>query len=220
MLPLRNSSLKQLPWLTLLTGAAALLIFAAPPELASSLQFDRANLTSVWRLLTAHLTHWNLEHLTWDVLMLLIVGTLVERHSRKGWIVTMLFTSIIVSTSVLLFKIDLQLYRGLSGLDMALAGTYIVSQIHASKSKSHLGSKNLYSFALLILLAKPLIEVIRDQPLFISDLGQGIENVPLAHLIGAFTGILVAMATRPQQNVHKKCKPSRNRSSILPNINL
>ncbi|MGY8695698.1 MAG: hypothetical protein ACKVGW_16080, partial [Verrucomicrobiia bacterium] len=64
MLVVKDSPLRQLPWLTLLTGAVAALLFLAPESSASILQLDSYAFAqgSLWQLFTGPLTHWSASH--------------------------------------------------------------------------------------------------------------------------------------------------------------
>ena len=43
----------------------------------------------IWRLATCHLTHWNAEHLQWDLLMFVVLGAVCElRNPRRMWLCT------------------------------------------------------------------------------------------------------------------------------------
>ncbi len=64
-----------------------------------------------------------------------LVGALVEIRSRKAWIWVNLISAVLISFSVLVFRPDLQFYRGLSGLDMALAAYWILAMFRDSMAK-------------------------------------------------------------------------------------
>lgn len=183
----------KLPWLTVLTGAVVILIHWAPDYWGRALQLDRSliGLGTFWQLFTAHLTHWNASHLIWDVAMFGMVGTLVEMRSRSDWLMTIAVSAFLIPISVLLLRPDLQYYRGLSGLDMALAGYWLATQFQECRTKGRLNEKGMWAIALVLLLAKPLVELASGEALFVSDLGAGIENVALAHFVGALVGLSV-----------------------------
>lgn len=182
-----NSLIARLPWLTLLTGVAALLIFLGPVEWALGLQLDRGDLgiRSAWQLFTGHLIHWNANHLIWDIAVFGTVGSLVEMRSRSDWLGLCLASAVAISISFLVWVPDLQFYRGLSGIDMALVGFWMCSQLRESPRKL----RWMWRVGLMLVIAKPLIEIILGQALFVSDLGTGVRNVPLAHLVGVSVGI-------------------------------
>jgi hypothetical protein len=55
-------------------------IAVAALNVNEALQFDRTSLAAgeVWRLATEHVTHWNAEHLQWDLLMFIVLGGACE----------------------------------------------------------------------------------------------------------------------------------------------
>ena len=188
-----NRESKRLPWLTLLVGAVAVSIHWLPSEIALVFQLDRSMVGhSWWQLVTGHWVHWNESHLFWDVAMFVVLGTWVERHSRKVWLAVLGATSLFVSAAFMLGLPELQYYRGLSGLDMALAAYWISIQLWEAIRGGSRGERWLWIGALGLLFAKTFFETAWGRALFASDLGEGVANVPLAHLVGALTGGIVA----------------------------
>lgn len=185
-----NSKNARLPWLTLLSGAVAFLVFLAPESVGAALQLDRndSGFALCWHVITSHLTHWNFEHLLWDMAVFGVVGSMVERRSRSVWLGLFLASAVAISISFLIWVPDLQFYRGLSGVDMAFVGYWIVFQLKESPRKL----RWMWRMGLLLVVVKPLAEILFGQALFVSDLGPGNRNVPLSHLIGAGVGVLFA----------------------------
>ncbi len=186
-----NTSMK-LPWLTLLTGVVAVLVFVSPVGVASGLQLDRGAVFqgAYWQLLTGHLTHWSFDHLIWDLAMFGILGVLVEARSRKAWIRLNLISALAVSLSVIFIQAELEFYRGLSGLDMALAGYWFVVMFQDCRLKGRSNESWMWGAALVLLFSKALFEIVLGNALFVSNLGDGVVNVPLAHLAGAAVGVV------------------------------
>ncbi len=185
-----NSENARLPWLTMLSGAVAFLIFLAPESVGAAWQLDRGSsvFALCWQSITSHLTHWNFEHLVWDLAVFIVVGSMVERRSRNVWLGLFLASAVAISISFLIWVPDLQFYRGLSGIDMAFVGYWIGFQLKGSPRKL----RGMWGMGLLLVVAKPLAEILFGQALFVSDLGPGNRNVPLAHLVGAGVGALFA----------------------------
>ena len=186
---------RRLPWLTLLTGAVAVLIFLSAEVGASVLQWDREAFLggAWWQALSAHWVHWNFEHLLWDLAMFGIVGSLVEIRSRKAWLRVIVVSVLAISGAVLAFRPDLRFYRGLSGLDMALAAYWIFISFRESRRKG-LNEQWLWGLGLVLLFSKALFETALGKAIFVGDLGLGIQNVAMAHLVGAFVGVATAFA--------------------------
>lgn len=194
MLRGRNRRDLRLPWLTLSTGAVATLVYLAPASIGTGLQLDRSAIAlgAFWSLLTAHLVHWSFEHYIWDVLIFVAIGAFVESRSRGIWLQLNLISALAISLSVLAFRSDLQSYRGLSGLDMALASYWVLSMLQTSWANGQSKERWMWGVALAVLIAKPMVEMAIGGPMFVHALGDGVENVALAHLVGALVGLLLA----------------------------
>ena len=96
--------------LTLVTAIYALapdpsVLYFAPTEIAGG---------QAWRLLTGHLVHADLNHLFWNALGLLVLGVLIERHSRRLLGIALLAGT--VAVNLLLLVSGLDYYCGLSGV--------------------------------------------------------------------------------------------------------
>jgi membrane associated rhomboid family serine protease len=113
--------LQRLPWFTIGCSLAALATHFLP-DLASLLEYQRAAIGSgqLWRLVTCHLTHFGGEHLFWDLLVFLALGTYVELRGRGSWLVGVAGASVLIPVTLLVVQPALLTYRGLSGLDTAL----------------------------------------------------------------------------------------------------
>ncbi len=84
--PIRVARHRRLPWLTLLLSAlaAGLVLCGIGTE---GLEFDRTAISAgqIWRLATGHFTHWNADHMAWDVMMFAVLGAMIERHNRWSY---------------------------------------------------------------------------------------------------------------------------------------
>ena len=98
-----------------------ILIFCSS-DLTNLLQYDIAAIGrgEVWRLLTGHFTHWNFEHLFYDVLMFAVFGTWCCKENRKAFFIIIISVPLITSAAILLFNPEMHFYRGLSGIDTGL----------------------------------------------------------------------------------------------------
>lgn len=181
------------PLLTVLLAALALAI-APFPGIAEALQFDASLAASEpWRWATGHLTHWTAGHLGWDVVGLLILGTVLERRSRRAWIATLTLGSLAVSGAVLVFETHLDTYRGLSGLDAALAVAVGVHAFRDGVRCNDWRQAGIAAVLLAALAAKVSLEVVTDTTLFVAP-DPAFEPVPLAHLVGGVAGLVAGAA--------------------------
>jgi len=177
----------RLPLLTSLLAAAAVAIHLLPPEFATALQFDRAAVEAGewWRLVTAHFTHFDANHLAWDVGSFFALGWACERESRRITGLALGAAAVAITLGVWAWLPQFAIYRGLSGLDCALfallATTFLRRPARAPRWVGLV--------ALLGLGAKCGFETATATTLFAS--GAGYDPVLLAHLLGAAVGALL-----------------------------
>ncbi len=162
------------------------------PGASDWLQFERGAVAGgeAWRWLTAHLTHFDANHLAWDAAALVILGWLCERESRARTALTLFVSSFTITAAVALWQPQFATYRGLSGLDSALFGLLAINLLRRPERTPRLVALvTLVGFA-----AKCLLEISTDSTVFAS--GDTYAPVPLAHLVGLISGALVGAALR------------------------
>jgi len=189
-----------LPWLlvsrvgvTLATAAAALAIAAAPP-LAELLQYDRAAIAGgeAWRLATCHLAHWNVEHLQWDLLMFVVLGTVCEWRDPLRMRACVLAAAVAVSALVTLQFPEIAFYRGLSGIDTALFTLLAIDLLRdAVRDRNWLLATAtggmLYGFA-----AKTLFEAATGRTIFVDHETAGFLALVWDHVVAGLVGLICA----------------------------
>ncbi len=76
--PSGRATARRLPSIAWIRGLVAIVI-QPQSAIAVQLQFDRSSILhgACWRLLTGHFTHWNTDHLFWDVCMFVALGTMI-----------------------------------------------------------------------------------------------------------------------------------------------
>lgn len=183
--------MKRLPFVTLTLAAVAMALGLAP-ALADTFALDRSAFTNgeVWRLLTGHLTHFDNDHLVWDVVALLVLGGLAELDSRRAVVWTLAIAAAAIGVSVVVLQPQFDSYRGLSGLDSALFGLVIARLGLDGWRQRHGFSMALAGLAGGGFLAKTGWEFAVGDTLF--AVGATYAPVPLAHLVGLLAGIGVA----------------------------
>ena len=113
----RHGSLA-LPWRTLLLTGLALVLFLSFGAAPEAWVFDRIAIAQGewWRLITGHWVHSDLEHATWDIGALLVLGLLFESR-LKGKLFTVLALSTLGIDLWLWYALpSLNYYCGLSGI--------------------------------------------------------------------------------------------------------
>ena len=117
-----SRGLMRFPWISSLLCSAACLIFFIPAA-ETWLQYDRPAIANgqAWRLFTGHLTHWNLDHLVWDVVVLAVLGAWCERTGlARIMMISMIVSAAAISMALWFLKTGIEQYRGLSGIDSTL----------------------------------------------------------------------------------------------------
>ena len=106
---------RTIPFFTFGLLALVLSLHALPDGMAV-LNFGITEIFSgqTWRLLTGHLVHADLNHLFWNALGLLVLGVLIERHSRRLLGIALLAGTLAVNLLLLVSGLDY--YCGLSGV--------------------------------------------------------------------------------------------------------
>ena len=176
---------------------AAVAFFAAAihviPGASGLLQFDRAAIATGqgWRLLTGHLTHWNLDHLFWDLLMFIVLGCVVEIQSRRRLVGLCLGSALAISGFTWFGSSGLETYRGLSGIDTALFVSVAISIASAAVARRQ-WVRALVSATLLVgLTGKLLFESITGSTMFVDSATSGFVVLVEAHLLGAVVAATV-----------------------------
>jgi rhomboid family GlyGly-CTERM serine protease len=148
----------------------------------AALQYDRTSILNgeVWRLFTAHLVHWNHNHLVWDFLVFLACGGFLEWLSRKSLLLVLFGAALTVSVSLFIFQPVMEYYRGLSAIDMALFTATCIHAIRYCRLRNHKILSMLWSLTLVGCLLKPMIEFAIGDALFAGGFGVGIEASPAA----------------------------------------
>jgi rhomboid family GlyGly-CTERM serine protease len=190
--------MKKLPRITLTLALLALGI-ATFPALTSLLELDRDALRQgqLWRIATGHLTHFDWDHLTWDLCALLLLGTMAELEHRRAMAATLVASALTIGVAVLAFQPQFTHYRGLSGIDSALFGLVVTQLGLTGYRERHAFTLTIAALALTAFTLKCGFELTIAQTLFTT--ATTYAPVPLAHLVGAATGVAVAMLT---QSIH------------------
>ena len=106
------------PVITVCFGVLACLPLLLPPGLWDKLIFDAGEVQAGqwWRLLAAHWTHVDGEHLAWNLAALLLLAALIEQVSRRLLLWTLAAGMLSVDLLLLSPLCPLDRYCGLSGV--------------------------------------------------------------------------------------------------------
>jgi rhomboid family GlyGly-CTERM serine protease len=186
------------PWFSwcphLLVAGLALFSLVAMfcPMLTSMCQYDRSAIQNGqwWRMLTGHLTHWNVDHWIWDWSTFVALSLVALRQAPLRTVAAVLGSALAISCSLWCWLPDLPCYRGLSGLDTALF-TFVATEmlVQASRDRQRLLA-GLVLLSVVGLVAKTGFELCTGGTLFVDSTAAGFETITLAHAIGALVGML------------------------------
>jgi rhomboid family GlyGly-CTERM serine protease len=157
------------------------------------LQFDRAAIAAgeVWRLATCYLTHFNGEHLLWDLLMFAALGALCEyRNATRMWACVAAGAAAVTATVYWWFP-DVYFYRGLSGLDTALFTLLAIEMLHEARREQNRLQAYCVGGLLIGLAAKIAYESIGGQTIFVEQQAAGFVPLVWDHIVGAAVGSII-----------------------------
>ena len=136
-----------------------------------------------WRIVTCHFTHWTYEQLAWDVLAFLALGAACERRNRAAFHATLLASAVTIPLAVRALAPEVIAYRGMSGIDSALFALLLVQESKRSK---------WVAACAVGFIAKLAFELFANDTVFVGSMGDGVSPVPVAHLAGALTALVIA----------------------------
>lgn len=155
------------------------------------LQYDRAAMAAgqFWRLGTCHLTHWSTDHLFWDALMLVALGTICEQMSWPDTRRCLLASGLVIPAAMWVLLPEMATYRGLSGIDSALFALLVGLLL---KDKTQSWATVITVLVLAVAFSSKIgYEMITGATLFV-DSGGVFTPIPLAHMAGGLVGIASA----------------------------
>jgi rhomboid family GlyGly-CTERM serine protease len=169
------------------------LVIALWQGASEALQFDRAAIEAgePWRHVTSHFTHWNNEHLAWDLLVFFGLGCVCEKLNRQRFLAAVVVASVLIPFGLWILADNLPTYRGLSGLDTALFALLSAATLRAAFHERNWALVVVVTGLLLGLAGKTAFELVSGGTIFVR--ATEFQPVPLAHLIGAGVGAFVGM---------------------------
>lgn len=172
----------RVPWLTLSISAAMIALFAMGSAVFDLLVMDKNAILSgeYWRLITGHFVHMNSEHLFWDLLAFVVIGSVIEINKSRHLISSFVSSCLFVSVWIMVGETALASYCGLSG---ALNGMLVLAAILQWKATG----ERKYLLALALTLVKIAFELSSHQTVFTSLASQA---VPSSHAAGYVAGVI------------------------------
>lgn len=182
----------RLPLWTLAICASAGLVFLLP-FLESVLIYDRSAIAQgeLWRLVTGNLVHYSAAHLGYDLLALLVAGTMIEMSGYRHYPALCLAAATCIGMVLYWAEPAMLYYAGLSGVATA-AIVYLC--LHGLTEKG--AWRWICAGALLGLGIKVGIEFMLNESLLVASGSSEFQPVPLSHLVGAGVALFLFVLSR------------------------
>ncbi len=174
---------------TILVALIAIFAWAIPPlsqwmELNYLLVADG----QWWRIWTGHLTHYDGNHLLWDLLMFVVLGAACEREHPRRFAVALVIMMAGVAGIIGLRCDEIEIYRGLSGIDTGLFVWLVADQCRRCWIERDRFVAVVWLAAMVGLFGKLAYEATTGQTLFVDS--SNFTPMVEAHLAGAVIGLL------------------------------
>ena len=198
LIPLR------LPPVTLLLCCAAGAAFALP-SLQALLIYDRAAIDGgeIWRLITGNLVHLSPSHLLYDVVALFIAGTLIENRGYRHFAILCLVSAAVIGATVYVGRPELSVFGGLSGIVTAAVTLLCLNGLTETGAW-----QRLCLLTLIFLGMKMGVEMALGSSLLAGAEPQTFVPVPVSHVAGAATALLLFSLTRRAEPATPPSLPS------------
>ena len=176
----------------LLTVAAVLAYFA--PGVSQAWAYERGSgLSEAWRYITCHWVHWSGEHLMWSGGVFLVLSVAAEDIGRRLYGTCVFISTLLIPMGLRLGSPELATYGGLSGIDSALFGLLAVSIVRDSIAARKWTGAIVVGLLSAGFTAKIGFEIATGGAVFVNSTANMVP-VPLAHIIGVATGVLIGLA--------------------------
>lgn len=170
------------------------LVVMVVPQLRPLFIFERFALQTgeYWRLVSSQWVHFDVGHMTWDVLLFFVLGLLLWRRSPTLFLHTTILGSILLPIWVLFGRPDIEVFCGLSGIDSALFGGLVLSLLLERER----AGKWFLVIVLVGFLAKLIFEVHTNSAFFVDGDGSKFVPMPDLHLLGFLLGACLSWIHR------------------------
>ena len=195
----KRGMISHVPMLTPLILIGAITV-STTPIIAFTLIYDRAAIIGggFWRVLTAHLVHFNGIHLLYNLLAFGVAGCIIECKGYKYFMLLCFLTTCLISVALFIFKPDIVYYGGLSGL--ACGAMYYCALSGLGKDNQW---RAIYILVIVFIPVKILAELYENSSLLPYWGQHTFVTVPLSHIVGTAVAIIVYFFSRSndkQQN--------------------
>lgn len=183
----------------------------------AAFQYDRLAIAAgEWhRFITCHFTHWNADHLVWDVAIFTALALIAIRLNRWAAFVAVAASIALIPLFVWIGAPDLATYRGLSGLGASLFGMLLVIVGYKAWQLKSPIVTGVCIAAGLGFVGKLMFEISTGQTLFVDTQAAGFTPVPLAQITGAVVGATVGSLAIAKSLIELTCEQLNNDRLIL-----
>jgi rhomboid family GlyGly-CTERM serine protease len=184
-LTIKNKTDQQTPWFTLTVATLITASYSLFGAANQTLVFNRDNIAAgeLYQLLTGHFIHSDPTHLFWNLMGLLIIGSLLEIHHHLSILshcAVFLLSAATIDLHIWLGEPALIQYCGLSGF----LNTELALLLALSWQQTRHGVFPLITLAVMLKIG---IETLSEQALFTQTTW---TVVPWVHAVGLLTGFL------------------------------
>ncbi|MBI3597779.1 MAG: rhombosortase [Nitrospirae bacterium] len=180
--------------------AAGVLAYVVPNS-GTLIVYDRAAILSgeVWRLMTGNWVHFSVSHLVYDSATLGIAGWMIERRGYPYYKSLYILAPILIGAGLLAAQPDIQFYGGLSGI---ACGAVVYLALHGLREAGPW--RWICLTVLLLTTGKIVLESAMNAFAFVKVDDVPFSPVPLSHVLGALTALLIFCWPYARDLMHPK----------------
>lgn len=177
--------------------------------LASLFVYDREAIFrgEIWRLITSHFVHFGDMHLIYNIVVFGIIGWIIEYKGHKNFKSLCLLMACSISAILMVFKPDMIYFGGLSGI---VCGSILYCSLLCLREQSPW--RTISIFSIIFLFVKISMETYNSGSLLPYWGTQDFVPVPLSHITGSLTAIILYFSTHNTILIQNKLPSETNRA--------
>lgn len=178
---------RRIPIWTLVMITTGLMVYAIP-GLPSQIVYDRSAILSGegWRLITGNWVHFSISHLFYDLTTFAVAGWIIERHGYPYYEYLCILSAFLIGAVLLATQPEIHFYGGFSGI---VYGSVAYLTLHGLKEAGVW--RWVCLTVLFLMIGKIIIESLIGQFTTVTAERIPFVPVPLSHLVGGLTGLLI-----------------------------
>lgn len=169
--------------------------------LASLFVYDREAIFrgELWRLITAHMVHFNNSHLIYNLIVFAVIGWIIEHKGYRYFKLLCLLMAFSISAVMIMLKPEMAYFGGLSGM---VCGAIAYGSLLCLREQSPWRTISIISIIFLFL--KVSLETYTDGSILPYWGTQDFLPIPLSHIVGILTAVSVFLAVRGLEFIQNK----------------